>query len=543
MNENLGEKISHYYDTLEREKRPRMERMKEVSEFLAPHRAGSTEITDKPNEEHLGEDIYDGNPIDAVRKMTDGIFGNSVGPTSTWMEQEVVDNERRYANERLDRWMRKSDKQMYKTMGASGFYRSIYQAIRDGVSLGNAAMLTRPNGRLISYKTVSPFHYFFEEDENNNLIIFMYRFPMTALKAWKMFGEKVPQVVKDDLEAENFTQNRWYLYTIMENDTASRMQGAKPSSQKPFVSVIKLLQEGDEIISRGGFNENPVALWQYYRESGEKWGRGPGDEAYYDVQYVNRLSQSVLEGALLRAAPPMQAPMEMKAQSDFKYRPKSTMYYSSPERQVAFMNPGGEYMTPIDLLQRKDQIIDYHFMVDFWTMLSRSTKRMTAYEASEVQGEKLALLSYVIQNFFGDFVTPILERSYSIAMDNEIIQRPEANWVRGVETEFKFNGLLAQAQRRAVEGAGMMRAFQEVAPILEVNPNAGIVVDWEQFIRRRFEINNVEATIINTEDEVDKIKEAAMRQQQAAQQNQAVTEAAKASEKPQFEQVLSQMGG
>lgn len=532
-----GELINNYYEALRQEKKPRAERMKELAELIAPHRALNTEITDKPSEEHLGEDIYDGSPIDAARKMTDGIFGNSVGPTSTWMEQ---DSPERYNNDRLDKWIRYADKTMFDLFLRSDFYRSIYQAIRDGVTLGNTAILTRPGGRGISYKAINPFHYFFEEDEMQNLILWIYRFPMTSLKAKKMFGDNAPKEVDDDLEGENYTETRWYLYTVMENETAYRIGGVKPKTQMPYQSYIKLL-ESDEIISSGGFRENPVALWQYFRESGEKWGRGPGDEAFFDIQYVNRLSQSILESVELRAAPPMQAPMEFKTNQRLSYKPKAVNYYQSPERKAEFMAPGGEYSRPIDLLNRKDEIIGYHFMVDFWTMLSRSTKRMTAYEVSEEQSEKLSLLSYAIQNFFSNFVTPILERSYSIAMESRIIKPPDPDVAQGVTTNFKFNGLLAQAQRKAVEGTGMMRAFNEVMPLAEFAPESLMVIDWEQFARRRFEINNVDATIIRNKRELKEMKEQMAQQQQQQQQSEQVTEAAKAADKPKFEDVLGAM--
>ncbi|MGM0670357.1 MAG: portal protein, partial [Gemmatimonadota bacterium] len=121
MDKSLGEKINVYYQTLRDEKAPRAERMKEVAELLAPHRALNTDINDTPEDEHLGEEIYDGNPLDAVRKMVDGLFGNSVGPTSKWME--TVPNVDKYQYPQLDEWLRDSDKMMITILERSRFYK------------------------------------------------------------------------------------------------------------------------------------------------------------------------------------------------------------------------------------------------------------------------------------------------------------------------------------------------------------------------------------------------------------------------------------
>lgn len=526
---NKVSKLLDYYQVLENEKKSRETLMKDVAKFVSPTRSVDTSIYDNPDEVHLNAEVYDGKAVDSARKMTDGIFGQTISPASAWCELTVEGS-----NRIAEKYNKLITDRLYSLWRHGNFYNAAYQFINDGVTLGNAAMLTRARGKRLFYKALNPFHWFFSEDDYGDMDMFVYRYPMTAMNAVSTLTNPSKELAEEAEEAP--TKVRWYLYYIISKEMHDRIFGGKSENQ--FISYIIELN-GSEILHKSLYRSNPITMWFYRKNSGEKYGRGPGDDAYQDLMYTNQLSMSILEGAQLRAAPPMIAGTEAKAYG-IKYAPKKVMYYTNPERKPEFMSVGGEYLSSMDLLGRRDQIVEYHFMVDFWTMLSRSTTRQTAYEVSEKQGERLSLIAFIVQNYFSSF-TGILERSFESGVDEGILPSP-GSWAKGVRSEFKFNGFLAQAQRRAVEGQGMLQALNEVYPLLQMDPSAAMIINTDNFIRRRFEVNNVESDVLRTEKELSQIR-AAQAESQAKQQTvDNATEVGKASEGAKMDDIMGAMG-
>jgi len=136
----------------------------------------------------------------------------------------------------------------------------------------------------------------------------------------------------------------------------------------------------------------------------------------------------------------------------------------------------------------------------------------------------------------------ILERTFDVGVDQNIFDRP-GSFAKGADVRYVFNGFLAQAQRRAVEGQGELQALNEVFPIFEIDPNAAIVLNTEKYVRKRFEVNNVDSELLHTEQEVAKIKENMAAKAQAQQQNEQITEAGKASKDAGFKDIMNVMGG
>lgn len=533
--ENIGDKLNDYYDLLEKEKRPRSELMRDVAKFVSPTRAINTEMHDNPDQVHLNEDVYDGKAVSAARTMVDGMFGHSCSPASNWADMNVTrdgDSVRE-----AEEYTRNAMRIMMERWRSGNFYTAAYQFINDGVHLGNGALMSRARGQKMYYKALNPFHWFFAEDDYGEMTMFIYRFQMSAQEAVASLP-KVSDEVKREAE-DNPTGKTWYMYVVIERDLAASLTG-KSIAKMPEYSVYVKELKGNEILKESRFESNPISLWLYRKNSGEKYGRGPGDDAYQDLQYTNQLSQSIMEGQQLRAAPPMIAGHEAKAYG-LKYQPKRINYYSNPDRKPEFMTVGGDYMSSMDLLTRRDQIIEFHFMVDFWTMLSRATNRQTAYEVSEKQGERLALIAYPIQNFFSS-LNGTLERSLDMAIKNNIVPKP-GRWAQGTDLRFVFNGFLAQSQRRAVEGQGMLQAFNEIAPLLQMDPQAMIVLNSEEFIRKRFDVNNVPTSLLRTKDEVKKIKEAQAQQAAAQQKTEQAAEVGKASNNTTMDDMKEMLGG
>jgi hypothetical protein len=88
----------------------------------------------------------------------------------------------------------------------------------------------------------------------------------------------------------------------------------------------------------------------------------------------------------------------------------------------------------------------------------------------------------------------------------------------------------------------MLQALNEVYPLLQMDPSAAMIINTDNFIRRRFEVNNVESDVLRTEKELSQIR-AAQAESQAKQQTvDNATEVGKASEGAKMDDIMGAMG-
>jgi hypothetical protein len=218
---------------------------------------------------------------------------------------------------------------------------------------------------------------------------------------------------------------------------------------------------------------------------------------------------------------------------------------------------GANYPITIDISKDQDQRIKEWFHVDFFLMLQQQTRQMTATEVVELQGEKAAVLSTMVNNL-NFALQKIVQRTVDILFrQSKMPELPAALQSRKSSMKVDFLGVLAQAQKKAHQTSGIMQSIQimqglaQMAQAVPQIAEAFDYVDAAVLLKNGFEAGGTSQLAIREEDDVQKIRQAraeaqaqAAQQQAAMQQQQMIAQNYnKLNEPVNPESPLAQMGG
>ena len=228
--------------------------------------------------------------------------------------------------------------------------------------------------------------------------------------------------------------------------------------------------------------------------------------------------------AQLAARPPMNVPQ--KLQGNEQLVPDGRNYYTTTGDVITPITVGANYPVTLEITKEQDERIKDWFHVGFFLMLQQLSRQMTATQVIELQGEKAAVLSTMVNNL-NSALQKIVQRTVDILFrQGKMPELPAA--LRSGESPMKveFMGTLAQAQRKAHQTSGIMQGLQiadGIARIAQAVPQAAEAfdyVDFPEMLKRGFEAGNMSQKTIREEDDVRRIRAArarALEQEQARQ--------------------------
>jgi len=172
-------------------------------------------------------------------------------------------------------------------------------------------------------------------------------------------------------------------------------------------------------------------------------------------------------------------------------------------------------------------------------MINSDRRQMTATEVAERHEEKLVLLGPVLQRLNTEFLDPMIEDTFLIALEEGLLpEAPEA--LRGVDIKVKYVSLLAQAQE-ATAAASMERTFGFAGNLVGVAPDILDNFDMDEAVREYAEILGGSPKILRERQDRDAIRQQrAQAQQQAAQAEQAMMAAQAGAQGAQAAKLLSE---
>jgi hypothetical protein len=154
------------------------------------------------------------------------------------------------------------------------------------------------------------------------------------------------------------------------------------------------------------------------------------------------------------------------------------------------------------------------FHVDFFLMLQQQTRQMTATQVVELQGEKAAVLSTMVNNL-NYALQKIVQRSFEILFrQGKLPELPPALEEEGSPMKVDFMGVLAQAQKKAHETSGIMQGIQlmgALAQMAQAVPQIMEVfdyVDGVELLKKGFESAGISQMVVREDDDVMAIRQA-----------------------------------
>jgi hypothetical protein len=496
-----------------------------------------------------GAECYDGSPAGMLQLLADGLHGYLVSPAIQWFRLRMgqpVQNAMRSpvmmkymrGNKRLDdipdikSYLESCEETYYSVYDDSNFYDAMAEYLLHGGSIGTATMWPEWdfNDNKPVFTVLHPRENFIAENKYGRVDTLFRKYRLTARqilqrcdldgkgidpRAWdatKLTDNIINAVNSNSMEKEFEVIHAIYPRT---DRNIKQKYGERYGKAKPWASVHFLTEGGDDddtILCESGFDRFPAVSWRWRKDTGRIYGSSPAWDALIDILGLNTMAKTLLTVAHKAADPPMMAPASMRGL--LRLSAQGINYYSDKDDRIEAIDSGIMYPIAKEDVERKLKIIEQHFKVDFFLMLTRAEKQMTATEVIEKQGEKAAVLGSTIGRLNNEAMNPISDIMFDMLDEARLLPQPPqvlidyVNLTGQGKIDTVYIGPLAQAQRRLFTSQGVTRSLEMALPIMQMVPETLMKVNWMEVIDEIFAASGMPQKCIVSDEEIEKLQEA-----------------------------------
>ena len=397
----------------------------------------------------LGQRFYDPIGATCATTMAEGLFGYLMSPALDWFEIKSDKGDRD-----IQIWLEGCTKRIYETLRQSNFYSEIIGFLLDGITIGTGYLYFEDNPAegTIYYKNISPGLCWISEDFRGNVNQIFRKDLYDADQIKERFGVKIS------------TDKNFIIHAIMPNENK-------------WDSVWMNENTGD-LYLKGKYNYFPYIVWRCLPISHSPYGGSPSLLALPLVKTLNKIRKSLLECAELAVHPPLNVPID----ADVDLSPDGFNYFSDPSQQITPVNVVGNFPVGEDREQAIKQEVKNFFNLDYFLMFASQppSSRMTVMEVMERSGEKAIIMGNLIGRLL-KVLDKIIEGALIIELQTGRIPPPPP--VLDVNAEIRYLGPLAVAQQKLFQTKGVEELISGVAPIIQLNPQAGANLNYNFLVR------------------------------------------------------------
>lgn len=539
------------FSTMRTVREPFMAVWEDIAANVVPNRTAFDLIKPVKGQRNNLE-IYDGTPVAALNLYASGSQGYLLSSSYKWFSLRIP-NERLMDVREVRIWLSIVEQVLYGLIQRSNFYKEMYSLFRDGGSFGTATVYTYfdPGTKRAWFNTLHPKEVFIAEDDNGEVNTVARYFTMTSRRMYERFrNDDLDEEIADEAEDPDEFQTEHEVLHVVEQRMDYDPKKADNKEMKFRSCYVDV--EHEATIRESGYPVNPYGVWRVEKASDEIYGRGPGWTALADIKALYQYTKTDIHAAQLEVNPVLDIPAERL--NDIKYVPGGRNAYEDVNRKIVRVNPPLNLRAGLDREERKQRIIEKHFLVDFFMMMSQAQREMTATEIRQRQEEKAVMLGPHIAGLNQDVLDRIMDALFRAAWDAGLIPPAPQVLQAGGHVEIDYQGPLAQAQRsffktepyRSVlrDITGMVQAIAPVAPSVA----AGMLdnYNWDYITREMSKGDGLPEEAIMDEKVRDKIRQQRAQQAAAAQQAAQLAQVGKAmpglNQPVQQGSVLEQIG-
>ena len=477
-----------------------------------------------------GKDSYSGVPNSALSVWVDGMQGHMVSQSLNWFKSVMGLRELNEIDE-VQQYLQYYDEAMYGEFNRSNFYSVIGEWFRDAGSIGTAPLYVEEDLRN-SRAVCTPIHLreiFISENMFGEVDTVFRKFFLTAKQAVEKWGTSKLNKNIVDCAKSNPEKKFEFIHAVFPNNNI--VYGSALSEHKPIASVY-MQQQGNpddpesEILSKSGYDINPYAIWRLRKNSDEIYGYSPAADAMVEIKQLNQMEKTLLQAAHMAVASPLNVPERMRG--NVRIEPNGLNYYEKGGDVITPVRTGIQFPIGLDREEKKQRIIEDKYRVEFFLILSRSEREMTATEIMERQSEKAVLLGPQVDRLEKEGLSKVFNIIADIAEKAGRLPEPPQVLVdyvgemqrRGTKPttiEPVFIGPLAQAQRRLFQMQPVKNGLNELAAASVVFPDVLDKVDPDKLAEHILDSTDFPQNIMRTDVELMEFRKQKMEEMQQTQ--------------------------
>lgn len=521
----------------------------EVSDYLLPRRGRYLIESQNSRGRRRNTKIIDNTAGQALRTLAAGMMSGLTSPARPWFRLQTADDTLMDA-EGVKAYLGQVEVVLRRILASSNFYNTASTAYHELGAFGTAPVLRRRHpDLLVHYRNFTAGEYAIAENSFGEVDTIARKFTMTVSQVVERFGWDEAKMAFDWSRISKTTKSLWnqknydelinVVHIIQPRRDEDRDLRRVDGKNRAYADIY--FEEGaddDRLLMEGGYDRFPVFVPRWDVLSGDVYGYSPGIEYIGDIKQLQHEQKRKAQAIDKMVNPPMRASSALKGRPT-TVLPGGTTYIDPIQGQNGFepvyqVQPRiNEMMMDIQEVQNR---IQRGFYADLFAMMINSDRRqMTATEVAERHEEKLVLLGPVLQRLNSEFLDPLIEDAFLLALEAGVLpEPPEA--LQGADVRVKYVSLLSQAQE-ASTAASMERIFGFVGNVAGAKPEVLDNIDADEAVREYAEILGGPPTLLRERSEVaeDRKKRAAAQQRQeemaqaaaAAQAGQQVAQGAK----------------
>jgi hypothetical protein len=500
---------------MDERKAPWLEYWQQLSDVLLPNRADFSRAnrvaasrTDK---------IYDGTPRQAARALASTIDGLLKPKTHQWF-WITLDNEDLLEIEEIKLWLEDVAERMRNAIykKSARFTQRSAEVDESLVVLGTGALWIGENQSStgLLFRSFHLRDYAIEENGEGEVDRFEVDEHLTARQAIQRWGEDKmhPEIRKAAADTKALDKDFCFTQLIMPQDDYE--PGRLDARGKRFKSCVIDVKHEHEV-SKGGFEEFPVAVPRWDTTPDEIYGRSPGMMALPDAKTLQAMGKTLLIAGQKAVDPPTWAYNDAVVSPIRTFPGGHISLDASVAGQISgapigVLDMGKNMPLGLDMQQAVRQQVEAAFFKNLFT-LPDDTRLRTATEILARKEEYQRTIGPVFGRLEADYIGHVVERVFNIMYRaGQFPPFPELPDDIEVKLSFQYLSPIQQA-RKQTELASLGTAFEVLGPLMELDPTIADNIDGDEIVRDLPEAGGWPQRWLKPKDRVEEIR--AQRQQ------------------------------
>lgn len=519
-------------ETLEAGKQNFLNLYQEIGDLFRPVRSDIISKKTAGDKENFKR-IFDSFPILAVETFASILLGVLTNKSTKWFNLQTVDDKLGEVNA-VSTWLSQATEVMWNKLynPASGFEQALLEAFKDVGAFGTVATLIEEGSKFdLVFITQNIRNYLVSENSEGRVDSIITKAQFSARQAIEKFGNDVNEQIKKIAEKNPYElfDFQLHIYPRSERDK-TKIDALNKAYAGCWVDV-----KHKEIVKEIGWDSFPVAVGRSEKSTDELYGTSRAMIALADARELNAIQQRYAESVELRLRPPLIQNADFAARLNLSPGAinKATQNASYAGRSaIEPINTVGDLNGTLELAQEKKQSIREIFFLD--KMKIFDNPNATATQVLELRAEGFRIMSSVATSI-QEYLDAILDRTFDILfrksyavndldgggssfnllpsavfpeMPNELKNAPELKVV--------FVNPINQSQQ-TIELNGIDVLINTVGSIAQISPDVMDVVNFDNVLRKKRSILNIDPELINDEKTVKQIRQERQSQQQQQQ--------------------------
>lgn len=467
----------------------------------------------------FGASVYDQSPANSLSKFVSGKLGYMVNRSVPWI-QFVAPDARLMSSDTIKQYCQEAAEQTLWSASRSTLYSSLVPGSLDADSVGTSVMIPMDDGikDRVVFDVVHPRDSYLGVDKYGDPKVYHRRMDLTRMTAEERFGkDKLPKTwYKDEHLKEPFHEDEylWCVYPNEDRDTGSLL-----STDQPWI-VLCIRRggggkkvDGSRLVYKKGRRRFPI-VYRTGRESGAEYGTSIAADCLTSALVVNKLGEKSIDAAHKIVEPPVLASSTLKGRLR-KWAGGETYVDDITREGVKPWLDGIQWPISDAQMQRLYAQIEDRMFIRFFEMFASgdTQDRRTAYEVSQMMGEKAVLMSMIIDTFEQECLEPsISELMWHEAEAGRMPDPPDELLESGDKVDIRYLGPLSQLQRSLLRAKGTVDSLGIIAQMMELNEEVGWKFNWLEMAEDVAVSQGMPQKHIKSDEEVNAMREQAQKE-------------------------------